>query len=156
LLFEKASNEQRAFAIKTLADFKEPHPDVIEHVRHLLTYFSICAENRNILMHSRHSWTVEPEDGSIALAKRLKAGGKNVYQLDLPTIKRVAKDMITGVTYLMQVDKFSRAPMTFDALINGEQPRPSLEKPPLPDKLNPHRPVVNLEANPSPPETSTE
>jgi hypothetical protein len=97
LLFEKSSNEQRTGAIRYLANLKETTPQVREHVDYLLTFFSICAENRNILMHSRQSWNSQPEEGSLALEKRLKAGGKNIYQLDLPMLKRVANDMVTGV-----------------------------------------------------------
>ncbi|MET4387368.1 hypothetical protein ABIB73_003123 [Bradyrhizobium sp. F1.4.3] len=108
LLFEKASNEQRALAIRTLAKHKEHDPHVLDHVDHLLKFFSICAENRNVLMHSQDSWTFEAEKGSIGLEKRLKQGGKNIYQLDLITLKRINNDIITGIRYLMGVDKLTR------------------------------------------------
>jgi hypothetical protein len=151
LLFEKSSNEQRTGAIRFLANIKEKDPQVTDHVDHLLIFFSICAENRNILMHSRQSWTFQPEEGSLALEKRLKAGGKNIYQLDLPTLKRVANDMIKGVTYLIEVDKLSRESLPPERLLAFGWQRTMPEKPPLPDKLNPHRPVVNLQADPSQP-----
>jgi hypothetical protein len=56
LLYERASNEQRAHAIRTLAKINEFDPETRDHIDHLLTYFSICAENRNILMHSTQSF----------------------------------------------------------------------------------------------------
>lgn len=144
LLFEKSSNEQRIGAIRFLANLKENNPQVRDHIDYLLTFFSICAENRNILMHSRQSWNSQSGEGSLALEKRLKAGGKNVYQLDLPTLKRVANDIVTGVGYLMEVDNLIREPPPLRALLAFE-PAPSLpQKPPLPGKLNPHQPVVNL------------
>jgi hypothetical protein len=148
LLFEKASNEQRAGSIRALANLKEVNTVAIDHIDHLLTLFSICAENRNILMHSRQSWNVEPEQGALTLEKRLKAGGKNIYQLDLPTLKRVNSEMVEGLSYLIAVDNFIRAPPT----VGGLAPAPgrtSIQKPPLPEKLNPHRPVVNLQTDSS-------
>src|SRR6516164_5492497 len=65
LLFEKASNEQRALAIRTLAKRKEDDRQVLDHIDHLLKFFSICAENRNVLMHSAEAWTFEAEKGSM-------------------------------------------------------------------------------------------
>jgi hypothetical protein len=56
LLFDKASNEQRATALRSLLNDMEKDTEVVAHTEHLLTYFSICSENRNILMHSSQSW----------------------------------------------------------------------------------------------------
>jgi len=109
-LFEKSSNEQRTGAIRYLANFKEKNTQVKDHIDCLLTFFSICAENRNILMHSKQSWNFQPEDGSLALEKRLKGGGKNIYQLDLRTLKRVNSDMVAGIAYLIDVDTLIREP----------------------------------------------
>jgi hypothetical protein len=100
LLYDRTSNEQRAHAIRTLARVKEFDPETIDHIDYLLTYFSICAENRNILMHSTQSFTDEGSEGLLTLEKRLKTGGKNLYLLDLPLLKRVANDMNAGVSYL--------------------------------------------------------
>src|SRR5690242_6292742 len=105
LVFDRATNEQRANALRELAKAKETNPIVLDHIDYLLTFFATCAENRNILMHSSQSWLRQPEKGSLTLEKRLKTGGRNIYQLDLEDIKRVANDMIDGTNYLMQVDK---------------------------------------------------
>jgi hypothetical protein len=151
LLFEKSSNEQRTGAIRYLANLKEKNPQVRDHIDYLLTFFSICAENRNILMHSRQSWNFQSEEGSLALEKRLKAGGKNIYQLDLRMLKRVSNDMVAGIGYLIDVDKLIREPPPLRGLLDLGPAHPLLERPPLPNKLNPHQPVVNLQADSSQP-----
>jgi hypothetical protein len=151
LLFEKSSNEQRTGAIRYLANIKEKNPQVRDHIDYLLTFFSICAENRNILMHSKQRWNFRSEEGSLALEKRLKAGGKNIYQLDLPMLKRVANDMVAGVVYLLEVDTLIREPPPTRGLLDLGPAHPLPQKPPLPDKLNPHQPVVNLQAGSSQP-----
>jgi hypothetical protein len=149
LLFEKSSNEQRTAAIQYLASLKEKNPQVKDHIDYLLKFFSICVENRNILMHSRQSWNFQPKEGSMALEKRLKAGGKNIYQLDLRVLKRVANDMVAGVSYLIEVDELIREPPPLRGLLDIGPTRQLPQKPPLPDKLNPHQPVVNLQAGSS-------
>jgi hypothetical protein len=143
-LFEKSSNEQRIAAIRHLANIKEQNPQIRDHIDYLLTFFSICAENRNILMHSRQSWNFESKDGSLALEKRLKAGGKNIYQLDIAKLKRVANDMVAGVGYLVEVDTLIREPPPLEGLLNFAPAYPWPQRPPLPKKLDPHQPVVNL------------
>jgi hypothetical protein len=145
LLFEKSSNEQRTGAIRYLAHLKEKNPQVRDHVDYLLTFFSICAENRNILMHSKQSWNFQPEEGSLALEKRLKAGGKNIYQLDLTMLKRVANDMVAGVGYLVEVDTLIRESPPLRGLLDFGPAHIFPQKPSLPDKLDPHQPVVNLQ-----------
>lgn len=146
LLFEKSSNEQRCGAIRALATAKESDPIALEHLDHLLTFYSRCAENRNILMHSRPSLTEDPTeaDGLLRLEKRLKAGGHNIYRLDLRSIKQVANDMIAGITYLLAVDKLIGEPR---GLLSLGAPRTWPERPPLPRMLNPHQPVVSLEGD---------
>jgi hypothetical protein len=139
LLYDRTSNEQRAHAIRTIARVNESDPETIDHVDYLLTYFSICAENRNILMHSTQSFTEAGSASLLTLEKRVKAGGKNLYPLDLPLLKRVANDMNTGVSYLIEVDNLIQKRPAGILL-----PRAFLQKPPLPDKLNPHQPLVNL------------
>jgi hypothetical protein len=144
LLFERASNEQRAYAIRSIAQQREPKA-VMDHVDHMLAFFSICAENRNVLMHSRQSYNDEMvKEGALTLEKRVKAGGKNIYQLDLPIIRQVARDMVVGISYLMEVDKLmTNKPLGLLSQLTLPQ------KPRLPEKLNPHQPVVNLQISPS-------
>ena len=151
LVFDRATNEQRANALRALAKAKETNPIVLDHIDHLLTFFATCAENRNILMHSSQSWLRQPEKGALTLEKRLKTGGRNIYQLDLEDIKRVANDMIDGTNYLMEVDKLISEPKPLGLL---GMPQTSLQKPPLPSKLNPHQPAVNLQTEPNQPEAS--
>jgi hypothetical protein len=71
LLFEKSSNEQRTGAIRYLANIKEKNPQVRDHIDYLLTFFSICAENRNILMHSKQSSNFQPEEEGSLVARRM-------------------------------------------------------------------------------------
>jgi hypothetical protein len=156
LLFDKASNEQRANAIRRLVNDMEKDPEVIAHTEHLLTFFSICSENRNVLMHSSQSWVTTSSE-AITLEKRLKSGGKSVYQLDLRSIKRVANDMIDGTAYLMGIDRLKTGSRPFSSLGDPSWKRStSLQKPPLPDKLNRHQPAVNLKGEPPQPEASEE
>lgn len=129
LLFDKASNEQRAKALRTLVNAKEKDKEIVGHIEHLLTYFAICAENRNVLLHSSETWERDPASpGKLPLRKPLKSGGSHLFDLELADIQRVFADILAGLKYCLGV---------YD-LIKKVKPGP-LEKPELPTRLSPQR-----------------
>jgi len=156
--FDKWSNEERTAAIRHFSKETEDDPIVLDHIDYLMTYFSICVENRNILMHSRQTFTGDkPPPGVLSIEKRLRdrTGGKNVFHLDLEIIKRVSNEIIAGVTYSINLDQYVNYRSPLKRLMVGNAPAPALpNKPPLPHKLDPHRPVVNLQADSAPPQSS--
>jgi hypothetical protein len=121
---------QRAKAIRALVKAKERDANVSSHVEHLLTYFAICAENRNVLMHSSENWGADDpaSGGRLSLRKASKSGGAQFFQLELADIKRVFADMIAGLKYCIDVHD------TIKKLKSGP-----LEMPVLPERLSPHR-----------------
>jgi hypothetical protein len=61
-LFAKISNQMRLELMHGAIDFSS-HPEPIkENVRHFLTGFKICADNRNIFMHSTAVYLFGPDD----------------------------------------------------------------------------------------------
>lgn len=152
--FEKWSNEDRAAAIRHFAKEKEANPLVLEHIDHLMTFFSICAGNRNILMHSRRSFVGDkPSPETLKLEKRLRdrTGAHNVFHLDLPRIIEVSNDIVHGIAYCVAVDDYINyhRPLSLRTL-ESRTPVPALpDKPLLPRRLDPHRPVVDLQAGAS-------
>jgi hypothetical protein len=94
---------------------------------------------------------------ALTLEKRLRNGGKNVYQLDLPSITRVSNDMLHGTIYLMNIDQLKTGSRPLSSLGDPNwKPPTSLQKPPLPSKLNPHQPAVNLKDDPPQPQSFAE
>jgi hypothetical protein len=122
---------QRAKAIRALVKAKELDANVSGHVEHLLTYFAICVENRNVLMHSSEDWAGDnatASTGRLSIRKTSRSGGGQFFQLELEDIKRVFADMMAGTKYCIDVHD------TIKKLKSGH-----LEKPVLPDRLSPHR-----------------
>jgi hypothetical protein len=52
--FDQWNNEERCAAIRHFSQREEKDAEVMDRIDHLLKHFSICNENRNHLMHSRH------------------------------------------------------------------------------------------------------
>ena len=158
--FAKWSNEDRTAAIRHFAGQSEKEPEVLDRIDHLMTYYAICAENRNILMHSRQSLVEEtPGPGFLSIEKRLKdrTGGKNVFHLDIDEIRQVSNEIVDGIVFCLDIDTYLRDRNSLNRLMSGVAQVPALpSKPPLPHKLDPHRPVVNLQAGVGPPESSRE
>jgi hypothetical protein len=141
LLFDKASNEQRANAIRSLLKAIETDEAIAGHIDHLLKYFAVCSENRNVLVHSSESWVGGlPGEGAPPLQKPLKTGGARTFHIGLEDIKRVSTDMIDGLRYLLKVGD-----LIIDRRLGG--PPTFLQTPPLPDRLSPHQPPATLQAD---------
>ena len=87
LLFDNASNVQRAKAIRALVKAKEHDANVSDHVDHLLAYFAICVENRNVLMHSSENWAGDSpvSTGRLTLRKSSRSGGLSSFNWSLKT-----------------------------------------------------------------------
>ena len=157
--FDRWSNEERTAAIRHFATESEADPEVLDRIDHLLTYFSICAENRNILMHSRQSFSGErPGPEYFSIEKRLRGGGKNVFHLKLGNIRRVSNEIIEGIKYCIAIDEYIANRSALHRLIRGvDSPAPALpNKPRLPRKLDPHQQIVNLQGDPLQPSPSPE
>jgi hypothetical protein len=104
-LFATMTNQRRLAVIRECLDYSS-HPESIEEdVRHFLAGFEICAENRNILMHSTIFYLFGPGDipcpelapsgqqpSSLGFQKpsRRDPFEINTYQLTIPEIRAAA------------------------------------------------------------------
>src|SRR6266511_2764539 len=52
-LFRRQNNAERLATIRFSFNQHEKDPNVLDHIEYLITHYSICHDNRNILMHSR-------------------------------------------------------------------------------------------------------
>jgi hypothetical protein len=93
--FHEMSNEKRLHALRQFSE-SNADPDVAERVEAVCNYFAICAENRNLLMHSRID-RLRSED-HISLTKMGKRGS---FRFDVPieSLRRIADEMWRGIEF---------------------------------------------------------
>jgi hypothetical protein len=105
VLFAKITNELRLELIRSAIEFSAHPEEIKEHVRHFLRGFKICADNRNILMHSTVYYIFGPDDDAcpVSAPPGSQPGGMgfqkapkgdpfqiNSYQLSLQEIRALA------------------------------------------------------------------
>ena len=168
-LFRRLNNQERLATLKFYFPTAEkynsigesiglPGPDreLLSHIEYLISYCSICIENRNILMHSRHN---SPSDSVLSLQKTSKATGAasklHYYQLSLEQLRGIGDELIRGLHYILDVNRYITAkaynlehpplpPGSEPWTITSPYPQPSPfppptlpERPPRPNKLAP-------------------
>jgi hypothetical protein len=108
--FDRINNQERIAAIQHFSKLKERDPKVISLIDHLLSYFSTCSQNRNILMHSKHSEGTHPA-GILPLEKRSTDEPARLlyFYLLLPELRRVADQTMRGVSFLKDILEYLRA-----------------------------------------------
>jgi hypothetical protein len=147
--FLKMSNEERMGALRHFSA-SNGDPDITERIEFICTAFSICAENRNLLMHSRIQHMTSKE--FLSLAKMGKQGELN-FDVPLKELRRVADEMWDCIElvyylseYIPEYRKFigklvDRAADPSQKLKSGAPALPKI--PPKPRKLDPHLQLVN-------------
>jgi hypothetical protein len=99
--FDRMSNQERLDAIRHFAYLKEENGNVLALIEYLLSYFSTCTDNRNILMHSKHS----SGDHSTEILPLEKKAAKDpsrllYFKLLLSQLRKSADEMRRGVVFL--------------------------------------------------------
>ena len=136
--FDRINNEERVAAIAQFAKLKEDDPAVLALINHLLAYFGTCAQNRNILMHSRHSQQSRSEDALPLEKKSAQDPTKLLYfYLLLADLRRVADQTMRGASFLQELLKYLRARDSAPSpqLFAAQHPLP--KKPRAPRQLTP-------------------
>jgi hypothetical protein len=158
--FHEMSNEKRMHALRTFSQ-SCADPDITERIDFVCTYFSICAENRNLLMHSR----IEELRSSnlLSLTKMGKKGWLS-FDLDLGLLRRVADDMWIGIKFTYDLARHLTVMReSLESLVSmkpGAGPKfaaavQSLpEIPPKPHKLDPHLRILTPPDDPPRPQAS--
>jgi hypothetical protein len=105
-LFAKINNQMRSDLASQALDYSEHPQPIKDHVRHFLTGYGICVENRNILMHSvtAFTWLDSNAERCPVLSPKQPDGVKfqksprddpftiNIYSPSLPELRGVADD----------------------------------------------------------------
>jgi hypothetical protein len=100
-LFDGMRNGERIAAVKTIASRAEDK-EMRAHIECVATYFSICSNNRNILLHCRSE--SEDNEDIFQLIKNTDEGFKH-YPVKLGTLRSVADSMHRGVEYFNAISK---------------------------------------------------
>jgi hypothetical protein len=93
-LFEKVPTETRLVWLRGLADVREPrHPQLADCIKAFATAYKACADNRNLIVHSRINAYFAPED-ALMLSKRGRSHGRESHRdVSLEVIRRVADEI---------------------------------------------------------------
>lgn len=154
-------NQSRIDLLTWFAQNKDPGSEMSECILYFATAFSICRENRNILVHS--AVRLREPDGSQFIEKwsRTKLGSKVRYAYDIKTVKLTIEETRRTLTFASKLFMSVIIPMAELGIklqqaptLDGKpklKPRPLPEKPPLPSKLKPLPPPVHQGALTPPP-----
>jgi hypothetical protein len=170
-LFRRINNHGRLEAIKFHLERKldrerrvdktlkrEIDDNLLQHIKHLHNYCTICIDNRNILMHSGPNSSSETVLRLEKASKASNAASKLAYyNLSLSDLRGVGDALIQGVHYVLDIERYlrlteeikeakSRVPRRPGTISLNErseyqealllmQPLTLPEKPPLPKRL---------------------
>jgi hypothetical protein len=148
-IFVRLTNHQRIAIIAGLANKLEKDKAALDAVLYALKCFSVCAENRNTLMHLIHDWSEAAKTDLFARKRSSDKSHEMFYLLSEQQLRKVADEMLATRQYVRGLDSY-----LYKQLLNRKGGRPtnylklagpdSLPKrPPQPDKLTPHQPVAN-------------
>jgi len=136
-LFHKLSNRDRVDMFSAIVRFHEKEAEVSGRLLDGMRYFDICADNRNIVMHS----VSQIDDGPSSILRVAKKAARdsrkmNYYDLSLEDLRRVADE--TAETFLFLFKIF----MWLEDRAGGKYPEThSLpDRPIQPRVLSPSRP----------------
>jgi hypothetical protein len=143
VLFQNFKNNFRVDTLRAIIESYEKQPLASMHVEHFLLGFEICADNRNLLMHSEIE--LAPESSELRMSKGTKSDPftRMFAQFDLPTLRKVADDIMNFEEYgheiTIYLDESLRKQMKAE---KTHVHIASLQKPPLPDRLSLQNPAV--------------
>jgi hypothetical protein len=147
LLFDKLDNDKRQKLILELIASGEQDPEVREDIGFLISHFSTCTANRNILLHARVRGT--PSNDVLPLEKndRNEPGKILQYDLKVGDLRRTADEMRAGYNFMIGILQFliqrqseRNIDHSFSSPLLGT---PVAPKPALPNKPSPARSLDN-------------
>jgi hypothetical protein len=134
---------ERIMAVAKLRRWPAP---IATRASEVLSYYDICRQNRNFLVHAWFSEDHDPEAATLTRkSKKIDEMEAEPFKSDLETIRRVADELtdLSGYLFFLEV-----------MLAEGIEPQmPSLGKLKMPDLLWKPRPP-DRKAQPLPPEPS--
>jgi hypothetical protein len=94
ILFSQFKNNFRLEAFKVVVCEYEKDPAVVEALGYFASCYNVCADNRNILMHSAFD-AVQPGDTTLKLLKSARNDPRKHTNLpfDIPTLRRTADEI---------------------------------------------------------------
>src|SRR5271167_829825 len=147
VILSALGNQSRVDLLLHLARENERHPELLPHMEHFATAFSICRENRNIVVHSAARLDSSMDIIGLEKASRSKLGHTVSYAYDPKEISRVCDDIQALRGYASVIIAAVCLPLAYRVLRfegkdigDKDKPRPLPEIPPLPRKLMPLAP----------------
>ena len=137
LLFDKLNNDKRQKLLLELIASREIDRNVKEHIDFLITHFSTCTANRNILLHARVRGI--QSEGVLPLEKNDKDEPGKILQYDLKVgdLRRTADEMRAGYNFMSGILQFLIQRLSergIDQSFSSPLLGPAVPKPALPNK----------------------
>lgn len=136
--FARLGNEARLDLLKKILAENAYNASFIDHVIHFSKGFKLCAENRNIILHSQVS-AASTDQVTIA-RKRSKSGKDSVYYFTLEVVRQVADETFEWsrfghltICHALYLERSGDKNWPEDWTILG--PRRLPEKPKLPESV---------------------
>jgi hypothetical protein len=144
LVYFGLSNRQRSDFVAAVVAAEEQNPKAIECIKHLLTCFDDCVQNRNILLHAIHGPQRTPTSLTRPARKRLSedASREVFFDVNLARLRESADAARTTYEYLQELLFW----LTERRRMERQLPLPDIprdtpwslpEKPPRPGRLIP-------------------
>jgi hypothetical protein len=138
-LFHGLNNRDRVDMFSAIVRFHQKEAEVSSRLLDAMRYFNICADNRNIVMHSVSQFDDTPSP-IMRLAKKAARDPKktNYYNLSLEDLRRVADETAATFLFLFKMS------IWLDKRADGKSPQIDAlpDKPIQPRILNPTQPEV--------------
>jgi hypothetical protein len=102
-LFENMSNAQRLDFLTRCIEENEQNDILKDHALYFINCFSICAENRNFLMHSTLQRSANPENIILTKASRDNPNKVNTLNANITTLRSVANEIMKIDDYAVSI-----------------------------------------------------
>jgi hypothetical protein len=140
-LFEKVSNDVRIQWLKKALTLRRVDARVLEAIGRFIEAYTICTDNRGLLIHSR-VFAYRIRDNAVIASKRVRrTGAQQSYEFPLEVIRRVADETQYWSRYGSRVlsylsrRRWQRRKRPKGAVLVGPKRLPDL--PPVPMRLEP-------------------
>jgi hypothetical protein len=121
-MYHKLNNRDRVDLLAAIVRESSKEDDIKEAILHLLTCYSICADNRNILMHA----ILESADADIiSLSKKASRDPTRLIEFRIPLVdlRAVADEMAKTFVYAMRLQSAMDARSRPKTELSGLIPR---------------------------------
>lgn len=147
-------NQSRADVLAYLVDSNEEDETLADLMRHFIAAFSICRDNRNILVHGAVSFGSGLSIKHLEKPSRSNVGAMVRFAYDLEAIRKVHQDILNTLTFgklLVSnplLNEYTYLSEHLDQSAAKSTPLPLPTKPPLPSRLNPIPPELRKPPEP--------